>query len=309
MICDSDCDLRLERQAVPPHPGPLPGRGSVADSVAASGRAGAGCRRAADGDVRAGADLLGEQRGEHAEEDVENRQQAGGEGRGVAQGDHDDVRGQPEVGVQHGAQHLHRIAAQGEVMGDHQRDEAGQRGDDAADADPVDPLQDQPQHHRPPADEDGRGVEVGHRRAAFQHHAEDQAEGVDQPGQDDQVKRRAAQRFRQIGRDREGQQRAARQDERAEVDDHRVEEGLDVVEVELGPALPELLLELRREPLPVSGHGAVEAVGLVLAVGGGHRGKVRHGGMERGRVAGFEQAGAHGLPVVARLAPGRAAAR
>ena len=126
-------------------------------------------------------------------------------------------------------------------MGDQQGDEAGQRGDEAADADPVDLLQDQPQHHRPPADEDGRGVKVGHRRAAFQHHAEDQAEGVDQPGQDDQVERRAAQRFGEMGATSEGQQRPARQDEGEDVDDHRVEERLDVVEIELGPALPQLL--------------------------------------------------------------------
>ena len=241
-----------------------------------------GCA-ARESDATGRTSLPREQRREHAEEDVENRQQARREGRGIAQRDHDDVRGEPEIGVQHGAQHLHRIAAQGEVMGNHQRDEAGQRGDDAADADPVDPLQDQPQHHRPPANEDGRGVEVGHRRAAFQRHAEDQAEGVDQPGQNHQVERRAAQRFRQVGREREGQEGAPRQDERAEVDDHGVEEGLHVVEVELRPALPQLPLEGRREPLPVSGHGAVEGFRLVLAVGGGHRGEVGHGGMELGR--------------------------
>jgi hypothetical protein len=99
------------------------------------------------------------------------------------------VRGEPEVGVEHRAQHFHRIAAQGKVMRDHQRHEAGQRADDAANSEAVDLLQHQAQHHGPPADKYGRGVKVRHGGAAFQRHAEDQAEGVDQPSQDHQVKR------------------------------------------------------------------------------------------------------------------------
>ena len=41
------------------------------------------------------------------------------------------------------------------VLGDQQRAEAGGRGDDVAHAHPVHPLDDDPGHHRRPADEDG----------------------------------------------------------------------------------------------------------------------------------------------------------
>ena len=93
---------------------------------------------------------------------------------------------------------------------------------------------------------------VRHRRPAFQHHPEHQAEGVNQPSQDDEVKGRAAERFRQVGRHGERQDRAARQHEREEVDDRRVQEGLHIVVVEFGLAFRQLPLETRLQPLPGS---------------------------------------------------------
>ena len=62
------------------------------------------------------------------------REEAGEERGGVADRDRDDVRREPEVGVEHGLHHLHRVAASGEVVRDEQRDEADRAGAGRADA-------------------------------------------------------------------------------------------------------------------------------------------------------------------------------
>ena len=123
----------------------------------------------------------------------------------VPERDGDDVGGEPEVGVEHGAHHLHRVAAEGEVVRDDLGDEADGGGHDEADAVAVDPFENDPEHHRAPADEDGRGIEVGHRRPAFEDHAEDDADGVDDEAQHQQVEagavqQRAASRTRRRSR-------------------------------------------------------------------------------------------------------------
>ena len=54
------------------------------------------------------------------------REEAGDERGGVAERDDDDVRREPEVRVEHGAHHLHRVAAEREMVRDDERDEADQ---------------------------------------------------------------------------------------------------------------------------------------------------------------------------------------
>ena len=68
----------------------------------------------------------------------------------------------------------------------------------AADAVAINFFQDHAQNDRAPADEDGRGIEIGHRRPAFQIHAEDQAEGVDDTRQRRSAKTPSAAAFRTI---------------------------------------------------------------------------------------------------------------
>ena len=74
-----------------------------------------------------------ERRGEHAADDVDEREKSREERRGVADGDDDDVRREPEVGVEHGAHHLKRVAAEREMVRDEERAEADHAGRDAAD--------------------------------------------------------------------------------------------------------------------------------------------------------------------------------
>ena len=85
-------------------------------------------------------------------------------------------------------------------------------------------FQNQSQHDRAPADEDGGGIEIGHRRPAFQHHAINQARRVNQKRQPDQPDGRTAQSFRQI------EPRKNREQSGEDVNDHRVVKRLHLVE-------------------------------------------------------------------------------
>ncbi len=58
-----------------------------------------------------------------------------------------------------------------------------------------------------------------------------------------------------------------------------------------------------REPLAVIGRCAVEDLRFLLVIGRGHRGEAGHSGVHLTALGGLQQAGAHGLPVVA--GPGR----
>ena len=73
-----------------------------------------------------------------------------------------------------------------------------ERRHDAADAVAINFFQDHAQNHGAPADENGGGIKIGHRRPAFKIHAEHEAEGVNEPGQDDEIKRRAPQQVGDI---------------------------------------------------------------------------------------------------------------
>ena len=84
------------------------------------------------------------------------------------------------------------------MIGYDQGGESDQRSDRASDAVTVDFIQNPPQQHSTPAAEHGGRVEVGHRRAAFQIHPEDQAERVQHESQPDQIKGRVDQTARHL---------------------------------------------------------------------------------------------------------------
>ena len=65
------------------------------------------------------------------------------------------MRGEPEIGVQNRAQHLHGVASERQVMRDDQRHKSCQRPDSRAQTEPVNALQEQTEHHRAPTNENG----------------------------------------------------------------------------------------------------------------------------------------------------------
>ena len=95
---------------------------------------------------------------------------------GVAQGDGDHVRGEPELRIEHGLQHDERVAVEREVVGDEQRDETDHRGHDVAEAESLNRFEDEREQHDGPADEDGGRVQVRDRRPAGDVNAGDQCE-------------------------------------------------------------------------------------------------------------------------------------
>ena len=88
---------------------------------------------------------------------MEGAEQAGDEGRRVAQRHDGHVRRQPEVRIKHRTDALEVIfAGEAEVMGDDQRDEAGDTCRDGADAVLPDPLEHDAHADGTPGDEDSR---------------------------------------------------------------------------------------------------------------------------------------------------------
>ena len=100
---------------------------------------------------------------------------------------------EPEIGVEYGAQHLHRVAAERKIVGNKKRNKTSQRGHEEADPDPINSLQNHAQNHHAPADKNRRGIKVGYRRAALQHHSEYQTCRVDEPRDYNDVKGRTPQ--------------------------------------------------------------------------------------------------------------------
>ena len=64
--------------------------------------------------------LLFQRARENAAHDVDDREHSGEKHGGVTGRDRDHVRGEPDVGVEHGLQHFERVAAAGEMMRDDQ---------------------------------------------------------------------------------------------------------------------------------------------------------------------------------------------
>src|SRR4051794_6993441 len=106
------------------------------------------------------ADRVRQDRGEDTEDDVEDRKETGDEGGGVAERDDDHMGGKPEVRIEHGAHHFHRVAGEGKVMGDDERDEADGAGDHEADGIAPEEFEDDAEEAGADADEDGGGVEI-----------------------------------------------------------------------------------------------------------------------------------------------------
>ena len=62
--------------------------------------------------------LLFQRTGEHATDDVNDGEHPGEKHGGITGRDRDDVRGEPDIGVEHGLQHLQCVTAAGEMMRD-----------------------------------------------------------------------------------------------------------------------------------------------------------------------------------------------
>ena len=122
--------------------------------------------------------VLVEHREHVGEHDVDDAPRAGGIGGGVAEVDRDDVRGEPELGIEDGLQDDERVAIEREVVGEEQSEEADDGGDDVAKAEPVDRFEDERHQDDGPADEDCGGIEIGDGRAAGNVNARDECERV-----------------------------------------------------------------------------------------------------------------------------------
>ena len=169
--------------------------------------------------------------------------------------------------------------------------EARGGGHGGAEALAVHPLQDEAQDHRAPAHEDGRGVEVGHRRAALQDDARGQAQGVDDGASEEQRVGGGAQ---QLGLPEPGQ---AEDDERHEVDRQAHVEGLGAIEDDLVVRVAQRAgLQGGHHVLHV-GQGLVEAGRVV-----GDIGRVEAGEGHQGRVSTL--ACGHGAEAFAYALPG-----
>src|SRR5262245_44754065 len=98
-------------------------------------------------------------RGE-TEKDVTDAKKTRHERRGIAQRDHDNMRRKPEIRIQHRLKHDHRIAAQRQIMRDYERNKSGERADRRAKPETINSLQENAENHRPPADENRRGIKI-----------------------------------------------------------------------------------------------------------------------------------------------------
>ena len=93
---------------------------------------------------------------EDAAHDVNDGEHAGEKHGGVTGRDRDDVRGQPDVGIEHRLQHFEGVAAAGEMMGDDQRDKTNCARASRADAVSENALEYQRDDDRAPANENCR---------------------------------------------------------------------------------------------------------------------------------------------------------
>ena len=116
---------------------------------------------------------------------------------GVAEVDRDDVRGEPELRIEHGLQHDERVAVEREVVGDEQREEADDRGDDVAQAELRRSIR-----RRAPAARTAQPMKMAveykirHRRPAGDVNAGNERERVQDEREPQQPDRCAAQRLR-----------------------------------------------------------------------------------------------------------------
>jgi hypothetical protein len=136
------------------------------------------------------------------------------------------VGGEPDVRVEHGLKHLHRVAAAGQVMRDEQRGERDDGCREHADAIAVDPLDAGAEDDDRPADKDGGRIEIRHGRATLDVDARREAECVKEERERHHPERGALKR-----RPRAGEQpRRADEQEDGDVKRHAVDERFEVVE-------------------------------------------------------------------------------
>ena len=100
--------------------------------------------------------LLFQRAREDAAHDVDDGKHTGEKHGGVTGGDRDDVRGQPDVGVEHGLQHFQGVAAAGEMMRDDQGHKTNRARARRADAVSENSFKYQRDNDRAPADENCR---------------------------------------------------------------------------------------------------------------------------------------------------------
>jgi hypothetical protein len=229
--------------------------------------------------------------GEDAAEDVDEGQETGEKGGGVADGDDHHMRRQPEVRVEHRAHHLERVAGEREVVGDQEGGEADEPARHAADAVAEEFLQEEAEQDGAPADEQGRGVKVRDRRPALKPHAGEDADGGRDPGERQQPEGGAGEFLRPLEPGDDGEE------EGQHVERHAAVEGLGGVEAGLDVALPHLRGEALRQLVVQAQGDAVELGGDAVAPGVAELGVFHDGGVDPGGAEGVEQGRADGPPV------------
>src|SRR5439155_25125123 len=94
----------------------------------------------------------------------------------------------PNVGVQHGLQHLERVAAACEMMRDDQRDKANRARARRADSVSENSFEYQRDNDRAPADENRGGIKVGDRGTLLQIHPRNETKRVNGKLEQQQIK-------------------------------------------------------------------------------------------------------------------------
>ena len=110
--------------------------------------------------------------------DGEGAEQPRQKRRPVAEADGDHVGREPELGVEYGLKHVHRVARV-EPVRDHECQAASDRRHEIADPQPMEPLEHKPGKHTRPADEHSRRVEIYNRRPAGEPDSHAQGERVE----------------------------------------------------------------------------------------------------------------------------------
>ena len=151
------------------------------------------------------------------------------------------------------------------MVGDDQGGETDQARCDQPDASLENALQNDPHQHRPPADEDGRGIQIGDRRPALQKHSEPKAESMNDKSQDQQRDPGAAKRLGEVD------PKSAAQQDGGDVDDHPFVERLGLVEEKFLAAFLQLGLQAALlQPSAIAGDRPVEGRRVARPKRGGH---------------------------------------
>ena len=210
------------------------------------------------------------------------------------------MRRKPEVGVEHGLQHLHGVATQRKAVCDKQGHEPNRAGHDVADAVPVDAFKDQAKNHCAPTDEHRRRVKVCHRRPALEPHAENQPGGMYHRRKRDEV---VGGLVRPLGK---RQPAAAGQQKSDHIKNLTLVKRIEIVESKLCAGLasdPNEVVFFKM--LAIGSQLGIEFRGVILRIGRKHRG-IGLGrtveldlpfGFRLGRISdAVKEARAHGLP-------------